>query len=389
MTEYRALRYDTNQPVRVAAAGGIIESVEPFVGGADLPHIGPGLFDIQINGGWGTEFSSDTLTVEQVRRIFDGVQRTGVTRFCPTLTTNAESTLLSAARTIAETLGAFPEYEPLVAGLHLEGPFIATADGPRGAHPLKYCRTDYDLGLIDRLIQASGKRLKIVTLSPEYDGAAAFIRKLTERGIVVSVGHTNATSEQITEASNAGARLSTHLSNGTHPMIPKSGNYFFAELLNDALQASIIADGFHVSPLTMNLIRRCKGLERLILVSDQAQVAGLAPGKYSTGLCDLELLPNGKIVLASDTRLLAAASAPLAAGIVHFCDVSKLPLAEVFPLATTHPARLLNLPAFGNGDDADFLAVGKPADFFIFRVQPAGFDFSTIFRCGVSVDLRN
>lgn len=386
MTEYRALRYDTNQPVRVTVIGGKIESAEPFAGGADLPLISPGLFDIQINGGWGAEFSSETLTVEQVRRIFNGVQKTGVTRFCPTLTTNAESTLLSAAETIAETLATFPEYEPLVAGLHLEGPFIAANDGPRGAHPLKYCRTDYDIGLIDRLNRASGNRLKIVTLSPEYDGAAAFIQKLTERGFVAALGHTNASPEQISAASKAGARLSTHLSNGTHPMIPKSGNYFFAELLDDALFASIIADGFHVSPLIMELIRRCKGLERLILISDQAQVAGLAPGKYSTGLCDLEMLPNGKIVLAADPRLLAAASAPLAAGVVHYCDVSKLTPAEVFPMATTRPARLMNLPAFGNGDNDDFLSVGKPADFLIFRFRPAGFDFSTIFRRGVSVD---
>lgn len=377
-SEYSARRYDTLETVRVSVERGRVAAVEPLEESAELPLIGPGLFDLQINGGWGGEFSSASLSSEDVRKIFDGVWKTGVSRFCPTLTTNADSVLISAARRIAETLDAFPEYEPLVAGLHLEGPFISTVDGPRGAHPLEYCRTAYDISLIDRLIDASGGRLKIVTLSPEYDGAEAFVEALSERGIVAALGHTNASPERIAAASAAGARLSTHLSNGTAPMIPKAGNYFFAQLLDDTLQASVIADGFHVSPLTLELIRRCKGMERLILVSDQAQVAGLPPGKYSTGLCDLEMLPNGKIVLASDPRLLAAASAPVAAGIAHFCAVSRLAPADVFPCATTRPARLLNLPAFSNGDDADFLAVGKPADFLVFKIEDSRFDFKSV-----------
>ena len=373
MNEYLAKRYDTGATVRVTVENGKIVSASDTVANTatEQPTIAPGFFDIQINGGWGVEFSSASLDVEQVRRVFDRLPATGVFRFCPTFTTNSSDALIHAARTVAETLALYPQYEPLVAGIHLEGPFISTADGPRGAHPLEFCRTRYDHSLIDAVVDASAGRLKMVTLSPEYDGADEFIEQLTRDGILVALGHTNATPAQIFAASNAGARLSTHLSNGTHPMIPKGGNYFFAQLLDDTLAASVIADGFHVSPLTLELIRRVKGTERMILISDQAQVAGLAPGKYSTGLCELELLPNGKIVLASDRRLLAAASVPISRGVCNLAAVSGLSLAECFDCATKNPAKLLDRPAFSNGHADDFLAVGAPADFLIFRPIPS------------------
>ena len=369
MEKYFAKRYDTGEAVEIAVADGRIQSLAPLPSpSAELPLIGPGFFDIQINGGWGVEFSSSELTVEKTLFLFEKMIGLGVFRFCPTITTNSDEAILHAARTIAEALRREPRFDPLVAGLHLEGPFISRADGPRGAHPIQFCRP-YDLRLIDQVGRLSENRLKIVTLSPEYENAAEFIGELTRRGILVSLGHTNAAPVQIAEAA-AQARLSTHLANATHHLIPKSGSYFFAQLLDDRLSASVIADGFHLTPMMLQTILRVKGKERLILISDQAQVAGLPPGKYKTGLCELETLPSGKIVLADSAHLLAGASYPVSRGVCNIAAIGKMPLADAYAMATTHPAALLKMPRFSNGG-GDFLAPGAPADFLIFRHQPS------------------
>ena len=368
--KYVAKRYDSGDAVEITVEAGRIRSVDPFEGASEaLPLVGPGFFDIQINGGWGVEFSSLDLTAEKVISLCEKILGLGVFRFCPTLTTYSDEAYLHTARTIAEALDRRPDLAPMVVGLHLEGPFISRSDGPRGAHPLEYCRP-YDLRLIDQVQEASGHRVKIVTLSPEYDGAEAFIAELTHRGIIVALGHTDASPVQIARAAAAGARLSTHLANATHHLIPKAGNYFFAQLIDDRLQASVIADGFHLSPMMLRTILRTKGKERLILISDQAQVAGLPPGKYATTLCDLEMLPSGKVVLSNSAHLLAGASYPISRGICNMAAIGGLSLFEAYEFATTHPAALLGEPRFSNGAD-DFLAPNAPAEFLIFRVKPS------------------
>ena len=368
--EYAAKRYDTGEPVKITVRGKKIQKVSPVPAGDDLPIVAPGLFDIQINGGLGNDFSSETITVEQAAEVFRQVIGTGVFRFCPTFITNSAEAYRHGVLTLMELLETYPEFQPAMAGIHLEGPFIANETGPRGSHPPKYC-VPYNLELIEELQRISCGRIRIVTLSPTYDGAAEFIGQLTALGILVATGHTNASPNQISEAAAAGARLATHLGNATHHEIPKWGNYFFAQLTDDRLTASMIADGFHLSPMMMRTILRTKGLGRIVLISDQADVAGLPPGKYKSGPCALEILKNGKITLAANNYLLAGASYPLARDLCNVMAVAGLSLAEVFPLCTTHPAALLGEPAFSNGDDADFLAVGKPADFLIFRHEPS------------------
>lgn len=375
MNEYLAKRYDSGEAVRIRTEGETVQSVETITGvdsPADLPIVGPGFFDIQINGGLGIDFSSDDLTVEKTAIVFRTVMESGVFRFCPTLITNSPDVYRHAVGVIIETLAAYPEFRPVMAGIHLEGPFIANEAGPRGSHPPKFC-VPYDLDLMRELQKIAGGAIRIVTLSPTYDGANEFIRRLIDLGILVSLGHTNATPVQISEGAAAGARLSTHLANATHHLIPKAGDYFFAQLTDDRLTASMIADGFHLSPMMMRTILRTKGLDRLILISDQADVAGCAPGKYKSGPCALEVLESGKIVLSADTRLLAGASYPISRGLCNIMAVGGLSLAEAYPLCSTRPAALMGEPAFSNGEDDDFLAPGRPADFLVFRQEPSRF----------------
>ena len=370
---YRGRRYDTLELVNVGVAGERIATVEVSSpsSDADVPWIAPGMFDIQVNGAVGCELSSSRLTRSGVVKVLEKMLRDGVFRCCLTLTTNASETMIHAARTIADALDERPEYRSIVWGIHLEGPFISTAEGAIGAHPRKYC-VPYSEEFIRSVQDASRGLVKLVTLSPEYPNAAEFVRFLKSQGIVVAVGHTNADGIQLDDAVSAGATLSTHLSNATRHLLPKWENYFFAQLADDRLCASFIVDGFHISPQLARAIVRAKGLDRLILISDQSPLAGFPPGKYSMELCDFEIQPNGKVTLAGDPNLLACASFPVSCGVVNVATIENLPLSKVYPLATTNPARLLNAPKFSSGE-GDFLEVGGLADFLLFNVEPATF----------------
>ena len=370
---YVGRRFDSSDVVRVRINNDRVSSVEVIsnVSAEQVPTIAPGLFDIQVNGAVGVEFSSSKLTEEGVVSVLEKMLRDGVFRICPTLTTNAPETMVKAAQTIAETLKKRPELAPIVWGIHLEGPFISSAEGAIGAHPKRYC-VPYSTELFEEIQDACEGLVKIVTLTPEYPAPEEFVRYLRSRGVVVSIGHTNATGAQIDEAIRAGATLSTHLSNATRHLLPKWENYFFAQLADDRLNASIIVDGFHISPQLVRAIVRTKGLDRLILISDQSPLAGFPPGKYSMELCDFEIQSNGKVTLSGDPNLLACASFPVTNAIVNVATIEGLPISKVYPLATTNPAKLLGAPKYSSGDN-DFLEVGAHADFLLFNVEPASF----------------
>ena len=369
---YVGRRYDDAAAVRVAVESGKIAAVERVSDAeGDLPYIAPGLFDIQVNGAVGVEFSSSTLTRDGVVKVLRKMLKDGVFRCCPTLTTNAPETMVSAARTIADALDEFSELKPIVWGIHLEGPFISTAEGSIGAHPKRFCRP-YSKELFHEIQTASRGLVKLLTLSPEYPDAAEFIRFLRREGVVVALGHTNATGEQLDDAARAGASLSTHLSNATRHLLPKWENYCFGQLADDRLNASLIVDGFHISPQFVRALVRTKGLDRLILISDQSPLAGFPPGRYSMELCEFEIQPNGKVTLSGDPNLLACASFPVSNGVANVMTIERLGLNQVLPLATTNPARLLGAPRFSSGSD-DFLTLGADADFLLFKVVPSEF----------------
>lgn len=373
MNTYRAKRWDSGDVVTVGVEDGRISLVESSSEkneiNVDLPIIAPGLFDIQVNGAVGVEFSSSELTEDGVCAVLEKTLKDGVFRICPTLTTNAPETMISAASTIVNALEKHREFAPIVWGIHLEGPFISSAEGAIGAHPKRYCST-YSVELFDKIYEASRGLVKLITLTPEYPNCREFISYLRSLGIVVSIGHTNATGSQIYDAITSGATLSTHLSNATRHLLPKWENYFFAQLADDRLNASIIVDGFHISPQLVRTIVRAKGLDRLILISDQSPLAGFPPGKYSMELCDFEIQPNGKVTLAGDPNLLACASFPVSNAVVNVATIAELPLSSVYPLATTNPARLLGAPKWSSGNE-DFLETGVIADFILFEVKSA------------------
>ncbi|MFO0851870.1 MAG: hypothetical protein U0871_25385 [Gemmataceae bacterium] len=137
----------------------------------------------------------------------------------------------------------------------------------------------------------------MVTLAPERAGAIPFIEKLSASGVVVALGHTAATGDQIRSAVDAGARTSTHLGNGCHATLNRHANPIWEQLADDRLWMSVIADGHHLPPAVLTSLVRAKGVERTLLTCDASSLAGLPPGRYADWGQEFEVLPGGKVVV--------------------------------------------------------------------------------------------
>lgn len=354
---------------RVIVCGSRIESVEyeqPSTGQCatapdEVPWMAPGLFDLQINGYGGHDFTSVNVTPDDVWAVAEHMLALGVTRFLPTVTTAGHEVLVRSLRTIAQAVNEFPLLRKCIPGIHLEGPFISAEDGPRGAHPRQHVRTP-NWDEFCQLQEAATGLIRMVTLSPEYPEALGFIERATAAGVVVAIGHTAASPQQIRDAVKAGARLSTHLGNGCHLTLPRHPNYLWTQLADDRLYASFIFDGYHLPPDFMTVAIRAKGVQRTVLVSDLTGLAGLSPGRYSTALGEVELLPEGRLVVAGQRQLLAGAAQPLLAGVANAIDVVGMPPADAFATVTRNPSRVLGLPA---GEPEP----GQTINFILFRMR--------------------
>jgi N-acetylglucosamine-6-phosphate deacetylase len=356
--QFIARRYDNDRTVLVEVAEGRIAKIIPARAAPDLPYIAPGLVDLQINGYGGIEFNDPHLTVEQVHEAALSQLPFGVTSFLATCTTDSEVIFAHSFATIAKACELWPEVAARIPGIHLEGPFICPEDGPRGAHPREHVRPP-DWELFERLQAAAQGLIRLVTLSPEYDEAPAFIAKAVASGVTVAIGHTQATGDQIRAAADAGATLSTHLGNGAHPLIRRHPNYIWEQLAEDRLTATLIADGHHLPPSVVKAMIRAKGLERCLLVSDITSLGGMPAGEYQTRLGTIEVLPNGKLVAAGRKDILAGASAPLHVGVAKVMQFAGLSLSEAIDLASAQAARAVGLcPSRLEADSA--------ANFFLF-----------------------
>jgi N-acetylglucosamine-6-phosphate deacetylase len=324
-----------------------------------LSWVGPGLVDLQINGYGGMDFNSTPLDGEIMWRVTRALWREGVTTYYPTIITNSDEAIEGAVRTIARVRSQDGLVESSVAGIHLEGPFISPEDGPRGAHNKVYVRAP-DWRQFARWQDAAEGNIKLVTLSPEWPGSTDFITKCVDEGVAVCIGHTAATPEQIGEAVAAGARMSTHLGNGAHPMLPRHPNYIWEQLAQDALWASVIADGFHLPEAVLKVVLKVKG-NQTVLVSDAVSFSGMEPGEYDAHVGGrVVLTPQGKLHMAENPQLLAGSVRMLRQGVEHLAKSHLSSLSEAWEMASVRPASFVNLP------EANGLAAGAPADLVVF-----------------------
>ncbi|RAV30867.1 N-acetylglucosamine-6-phosphate deacetylase [Sinomicrobium soli] len=356
---YKGIHYKTGKAVALHVTG------EKITGTGEIPHdlslreiIIPGLADLQVNGYKGIDFNGEDLDVKKIRDLIQNLWATGVTTCFPTVITNSDTRIAASLQTIANACDTDKAIDNTIRGIHLEGPFISGENGPRGAHPEQFVKKP-DWELFRKWQKISGNRIKLITLSPEWPEASGFIEKCTASGVLVSIGHTAATGEDIQKAVRAGARMSTHLGNAAHLQLPRHQNYIWEQLASDALWPTIIADGFHLPASVLKVFFRAKP-EQGILVSDATQFAGLPPGTYDTHI-------GGKIVLDEKGRLfmkehpgLLAGSARTLIQCIDFLTREKLlPLETAVDMTSVRPMHITGLEhPYG-------LLPGAPADFVI------------------------
>jgi N-acetylglucosamine-6-phosphate deacetylase len=309
----------------------------------------PGFVDLQVNGYFGEEFQA--AGADGWAKVVTRLPQTGTTALVPTFITAPPGALAAALRTAAALIPALPPRAARVLGVHAEGPFLSPVR--KGAHPARWM-TDPTPAAVDELLEAGRGTLRLVTLAPERDGALAAIARLTEAGVLVSVGHSDATARQVAQAADQGARMVTHLFNAQRPLHHREPGVVGQALTDQRLTSGLIADMHHVAPqVCVMAFRAAPG--RICAVTDAAACAGMPPGRYLLGGEPIELPPGdgeppvrgGGTLAGSALRMDAAVANMVAAGVG---------LAEAVAAATRVPADLIGRPDLGR------IAPGAAAD---------------------------
>lgn len=293
---------------------------------ADGLTAAPGFIELQLNGIGGHDFTSDPASMWGVG---SAIARHGVTAFLPTIVTSPRGTVESAVD--AWRRGSVPEGVPVPLGLHVEGPYLATARA--GAHDRSLLRPP-DPDEIETWIAAGG--LRIMTLAPELPGALEAVARLAAAGVVVSIGHTDADAETTRRAVDAGARYATHLFNAMSPLAHRAPGAPGALLADDRVTLGLILDGHHLDPIVTSLVARLAP-GRVSLVSDAIAALGLPDGVHRLGAAQVEV-GGGAARLADGT--LAGSVAGLDACVRELARVTGSPAAAIQAVTAT-PARLL------------------------------------------------
>jgi N-acetylglucosamine-6-phosphate deacetylase len=303
-------------------------------------YAGPAFVDLQVNGFAGVDYNAAGVTPEAIARSFDAMEATGVGLCLPTIITSTAEHFAACARAVLDTR------HPIIAGLHMEGPYISPTDGFRGAHPLS-CVCPASVDDFRRRQDAADGRILLLTLAPEVPGALPVIEYAAGTGVRVAIAHSNATTAQIADAVTAGATLSTHLGNGCPAVLPRHPNVIWDQLATDALHASLIVDGHHLPPATVRVMVRAKSAERCVLVTDAMMAAGAGPGVYRLG--DLEVVcdPSGRVAVPGSATL-AGSSLTLPEAVGHACRWATSDIATAWAMGSTAPARYLGLQPRGH-----------------------------------------
>ncbi len=327
--------------VEAALVGGVLVPGDVEVGDGVVVDVGlpttargcvavPGFVDLQVNGYGGVDFLSASAADYEVAgaALLEG----GVTAYQPTFITAPEGVLLDSLRAMPANGGS-----PGVIGAHVEGPFLSPER--MGTHPPLH-RRDPDLELLDRLLDAG--RVTEFTLAPELAGADALIRRLLERGVVVSAGHTNATADQAHAAFDLGVSTVSHLFNAMRPFRSRDPGVVGVALTRPDVYVQMIVDGHHLADETVLLIWAAAG-GRVALVSDATAGAAGNGGTYQLG--DIEIEVSDGVPLREDGVLAGTVLTMIDA--VRNLHALGIPFEEAIGAATSVPARILGRPDLG------------------------------------------
>ncbi len=316
--------------------------------------VAPGLIDLQLNGAFGLDFTTETSAIWQVA---ERLPTLGLTSFLPTVITSPLTTIEFARQQLLAgypSRASLPCTEPL--GLHIEGPFLNPAF--KGAHRIEHLTLAVPSHIQHWCVENG---VALVTLAPELPGAETAIELLSRNGVIVSMGHSDATYEQAMSGVRAGARMATHLFNAMRPIHHREPGFMVASL-DTPLAVGLIPDGIHVHPALLRLVHQAKQRAEIIIVTDAMSALGYPPGVYK--LAGKDVFVDVQSARLADGTLAGSVVLPLDA-VQNYQKFTQCSLADAWYGMSTAPADLLRRPDKGRivpGADADLLILHQTAN---------------------------
>lgn len=346
---------------------GVIEAVGPRQdmtlpsGATEISAAGqtaiPGFIDIHIHGAGGHDVMEGTG--EAMSTVAQTLARHGTTSFVATTVTASPDDTCRSVEGIARYITQqFETLQPKaeVLGVHYEGPFINKAR--RGVHPAEWVQLP-SAELLQRFVQAAAGKARILTIAPELLGAIPCIHAAREAGIVVAMGHTDATYEQARAGIVHGARHAVHVYNAMRPFSHRDSGVIGAVLTSQEVTAELIADGIHVEEAAMRLLLQAKGAGCVILISDGLSATGMPDGKYMLG--NFEVKVSGGVCRNAEGKL-AGSTLTLDRALRNVVALG-ISLPDAVRMLTTNPAKLLGIEfkkgALRTGADADIVLLDE------------------------------
>ncbi len=318
--------------------------IEAFPGAV----LAPGFIDLHVHGGAGHDIMEGPP--EALADIEQMLAAHGVTSYCPTTVTAPLDVTMKTLERLADHI----ESGSAALGIHLEGPFISHAK--RGVHPPEHIQLP-SVELFTQMYDAARGHIALMTVAPELPGACELIAEAVRRGVVVSLGHSDADLDFTRAAIVAGARHATHTFNAMRALDHRAPGLLGAVLTEDRLTADIIADGIHVAPEVVALFVRAKGPDRAVLITDGISATGMPDGRYRLGSFEVEVAA-GRCVAGGK---LAGSVLTLDRAVRNLMTFAGWDLRAAVQLATLTPARVLGLEArkgvLAPGADADLVVL--------------------------------
>lgn len=312
----------------------------------------PGFIDQHIHGAMGSDAMDGSI--DALKTIAKGIAKEGTTSFLATTMTQSVENISKALNATKEYISLQPDDGARVLGVHLEGPFISTTHV--GAQPIEYVQ-DPSVENFQVYEKASGNHIKLVTLAPEVEGAADLIKYLSEKGIVASIGHTNAGYNDVLMAVASGAKNVTHTYNAQKALHHREVGTVGSAFLFDELNCELICDTIHVSVPAIKLCIKNKPHDKVTLITDALRAKGLSDGTYDLGGQEV-FVKGGEARLASGT--LAGSVLLMNRAVQNVCEKCGVSFTDAIDMATINPAKNLNLD-----QNIGSIKVGKAADMVV------------------------
>ncbi|KAL1527070.1 hypothetical protein AB1Y20_015753 [Prymnesium parvum] len=363
-TNCRVLRGHALTPAELWVRGGtIVDPQALFWQGSTADQlvdcggciVAPGYIDVQINGGFGADFSTPDGICDALSTVAAGLLRHGVTAFLPTVISSSGAAYRAILPHLVPRAGSCRG--AAVLGVHLEGPFISRAKP--GCHPLEHLREPREAGSLRRACGEHLAHVKMVTLAPELRGSEVLVAELRAHRVIAAAGHSEATIAQLEAAQAAGVSMCTHLFNAMPPFRPEAPGLIgtLGSSARPAAYFGLIADGIHVHPASLKIAARARP-DGVVLVTDAMAAMGLPPGRFCLGGVDVQVLETGEAYRVG-TNTLAGATIPLDECVRRYKAYTGSSAVHALEAAALHPAQVLNIHdrkgALNVGSDADFI----------------------------------